>query len=209
MNTCLRQPALSLPKPFSIQSLLYKTLTFNHVYLCPGRSQLPLKMQLYKKLNTFWDFFIAFLESPWKLQHFQKELHRLSIFEIIDSKRCGYLSSYNVLFLETLAKWKCLEIWKTAQICRKAILYPFFTTLSRIELKKLFLVRFEIWGLLISTFTPNHVYVCPNKERLPLHRQMQLSEKPKTFCCFLLLFWNQYDFFKKHWASYLKYFWNY
>ena len=41
-----------------------------------------------------------------------------------------------------------------------------------------------------NAFTPNHVYLRSNKERLLVPLQMQLSEKPKTFCCFLLHFWN-------------------
>ena len=42
----------------------------------------------------------------------------------------------------------------------------------------------------LNTFTPNQVYLRSNRDRLPVPPQMQLSEKPKTFCCFLLQFWN-------------------
>ena len=51
------------------------------------------------KQNTFSRFFIAFLKSTWNGEHFQKkgESSSLSISEIIDSKRGGYLSAWKVL----------------------------------------------------------------------------------------------------------------
>ena len=57
--------------------------------------QTPLSL----KQKTFSEFFIAFLKSTWNGEHFQKkwESSRLSISEIIDSKRGGYLSAWKVL----------------------------------------------------------------------------------------------------------------
>ena len=57
--------------------------------------QTPLSL----KQKTFSGFFIAFLKSTWNGEHFQKkeESCSLSIFEIIDSKRGGYLSAWNAL----------------------------------------------------------------------------------------------------------------
>ena len=54
--------------------------------------QTPLSL----KQNTFCRFFIAFLKSKWNWEHFQKkgEFSKLSISEIIDSKRGGYLSAW-------------------------------------------------------------------------------------------------------------------
>ena len=51
------------------------------------------------KQKTFSGFFIAFLESTWNGEHFQKkgESSSLSISEIIDSKRGGYLSAWKAL----------------------------------------------------------------------------------------------------------------
>ena len=52
------------------------------------------------KKKTFSDFFIAFLKSTWNGEHFQKkkgESSSLSISEIIDSKRGGYLSAWKAL----------------------------------------------------------------------------------------------------------------
>ena len=58
--------------------------------------QTPLSL----KQKTFSGFFIAFLKSTWNGEHFQKkgESSSLSISEIIDSKRGGYLSAYMETF---------------------------------------------------------------------------------------------------------------
>ena len=60
----------------------------------------PVQMQLSLKQKTFSGFFIAFLKSTWNGEHFQKkgESSSLSIFEIIDSKKVGYLSAWKALF---------------------------------------------------------------------------------------------------------------
>ena len=57
--------------------------------------QTPLSL----KQRTFSRFFIAFLISTWNGEHFQKkgESSSLSISEIIDSKRGGYLSAWKAL----------------------------------------------------------------------------------------------------------------
>ena len=57
--------------------------------------QTPLSL----KQKTFSGFIIAFLKSTWNGEHFEKkgESSSLSISEIIDSKRCGYLSAWKAL----------------------------------------------------------------------------------------------------------------
>ena len=57
--------------------------------------QAPLSL----KQKTFSGFFIAFLKSTWNGEHFEKkgESSSLSISEIIDSKRGGYLSAWKAL----------------------------------------------------------------------------------------------------------------
>ena len=57
--------------------------------------QTPLSL----KQKTFSQFFIAFLMSTWNGEYFQKkgESSSLSISEIIDSKRGGYLSAWKAL----------------------------------------------------------------------------------------------------------------
>ena len=51
------------------------------------------------KEKTFSVFFIAFQKSTWNGEHFQKkgESSSLSISEIIESKRGGYLSAWKAL----------------------------------------------------------------------------------------------------------------
>ena len=55
-----------------------------------------VQTQLSLKQKSFSGFFIVFLKSTWNGEHFQKkgESSSLSISEIIDSKRSGYLSAW-------------------------------------------------------------------------------------------------------------------
>ena len=60
----------------------------------------PVQTPLSLKRKTFSWFFTAFLKSTWNGEHFQKkkgESSSLSISEIIDSKRGGYLSALEAL----------------------------------------------------------------------------------------------------------------
>ena len=59
----------------------------------------PVQTPLSLKQKPFSRFFIAFLKSTWNGEHFQKkgESSSLSICEIIDSKRGGYLSAWKAL----------------------------------------------------------------------------------------------------------------
>ena len=68
-----------------------------------GRNMQTLREQVQTPLSlkqkSFTEFFIAFLKSTWNGEHFQKkgESSSLSISEIIDSKRGGYLSAWKAL----------------------------------------------------------------------------------------------------------------
>ena len=68
-----------------------------------GRRMQTLTQQVQTRLSlkqkTFSGFFIAFLKSTWNGEHFEKkgESSSLSISEIIDSKRGGYLSAWKAL----------------------------------------------------------------------------------------------------------------
>ena len=81
--------------------LFVNTLTGEYTY--SGRNMQTLTQQvktpLSLKQKTFSRFFIAFLKSRWNGEHFEKkgESSSLSISEIIDSKRGGYLSSWKAL----------------------------------------------------------------------------------------------------------------
>ena len=62
--------------------------------------QMPLSL----KQKIFSGFFIAFLKFTWNVEEFQKkgEFSSLSISEIIDSKRGGYLSAWKAFLQNSL-----------------------------------------------------------------------------------------------------------
>ena len=72
-----------------------------------GRNMQTFKQQVQTPLSlkqkTFCRYFIAFLKSTWNGEHFQKkgESSSLSISEIIDSKRGGYLNAWKALLQNT------------------------------------------------------------------------------------------------------------
>ena len=84
-----------------ILGLFVNTLTAEYTY--SGRNMQTLTQQVQTPLSlkqkTFSGFFIAFLKSTWNGEHFQKkgESSSLSISEIIDTKRGGYLSAWKAL----------------------------------------------------------------------------------------------------------------
>ena len=81
--------------------LFVNTLTAEYTYT--GRNMQTLtqqvQMPLFLKQKTFCGFFIAFMKFTSNGKHFQKkgESSSLSISEIIDSKRGGYLSAWKAL----------------------------------------------------------------------------------------------------------------
>ena len=84
-----------------ILGLFVNTLSAEYKYSRWYMQTFPQQVQtlLSLKQKTFFTFFIAFLESTWNGEHFQKkgECSSLSISEIIDSKRGGYLSAWKAL----------------------------------------------------------------------------------------------------------------
>ena len=81
--------------------LFVNTLTAGYTYSRRNMHTFTQQVQppLSLKQKTFSGFFIAFLKSTWNWDHFQKkgESSSLSISEIIDSKRGGYLSPWKAL----------------------------------------------------------------------------------------------------------------
>ena len=84
-----------------ILGLFVNTLTAESTYSHRNMPTLTqqVKTPLSSKQKTFSGFFIAFPKSTWNGEHFQKkgESFSLSISEIIDSKRGGYLSAWKAL----------------------------------------------------------------------------------------------------------------
>ena len=72
-------------------------------YTYSGRNMHTLTQEVQPPLSlkqkAFSGFLIAFLKSTWNGEHFQKkgESSSLSISEIIDSKKGGYLSAWKAL----------------------------------------------------------------------------------------------------------------
>ena len=96
---------LSLKKSVLVRSkilgLFVNTLTAEYTYSRRNMQTLTQQVQtpLSLKQKTFSGFLIAFLKSTWNGEHFQEkgESSSLSISEIIDSKRGGYLSAWKAL----------------------------------------------------------------------------------------------------------------
>ena len=84
-----------------ILGLFVNTLTCEYTYSRRNMQTFTQQVQtpLSLKQKTFSGFFIAFLKSTLNGEHFQKkrESSSLSISEIIDSKRGGYLSGGKAL----------------------------------------------------------------------------------------------------------------
>ena len=84
-----------------ILGLFVNTFTAEYTYSRRNMQTLTQQGQtpLALKQKTFSQFFFAFLKSTWNGEHFQKkgESSSLSISEIIDSKRGGYLSAWKAL----------------------------------------------------------------------------------------------------------------
>ena len=84
-----------------ILGLFVNTLPAEYMY--SGRNMRIFTQQVMTsfslKQKNFSGFFIAFLKSTWNGEHFQKkgESSSLSISDIIDSKRGGYLSAWKAL----------------------------------------------------------------------------------------------------------------
>ena len=84
-----------------ILGLFVNTLTAEYTYSRRNMQTFTQQVQtpLSLKQKSFSGFVIAFLKSTWNGEHFQKkgESSSLSISEIIDSKRGGYLSAWKAL----------------------------------------------------------------------------------------------------------------
>ena len=155
--------------------------------------QTPLSL----KQKFFSGFFIAFLKSTWNGEHFLKkgESSSLSISEIIDSKRGGYLSAWKSLTSEQLSvinlltgRKHCLNLHGTTII----LFFPWIW--DKLSWKKSALVRSKILGLFVNKLTAEYTYSRRNMQTLTQQVQMPLSLKQKTFSGFFFAFlkstWN-------------------
>ena len=77
-------------------------LTADEKYSCykSEKVEQAIQMQLSKKRKICYEFFVAFLESTWILQDFEKidQAHSLAISDIIESKKSYDKNVLNVMF---------------------------------------------------------------------------------------------------------------
>ena len=94
-----------------ILGLFVNTLTAESTYSRRNMQTLTQQVQtpLSLKQKTFSGFFIAFLKSTWSGEHFEKkrESSSLSISEIIDSKRGGYLCAWKAFLQNSFRESTC------------------------------------------------------------------------------------------------------
>ena len=68
-----------------------------------------IQMQLFEKPKVFHQFFIAFLESTWNFQRFEKTIkHSSTLSAILDSERSCYLNVLNAMFWTPLGVYNFL-----------------------------------------------------------------------------------------------------
>ena len=161
--------------------------------------QTPLSL----KQKTLYGFFIAFLKSTWNREHFQKkgESSSLSIFEIIDSKRGGYLSPEKPYF-RTAFGYQPVNVYETLLKSARHYTYHIFRWIwDKLSWKKSALVRSKILGLFVNTLTLEYTYSRRNMQTFTQKVQTPLSLKQKTFCGFFIGFlkstWNGEHFAKQ------------
>ena len=161
--------------------------------------QTPLSL----KQKTFSWFFIAFLKSTWNGEHFQKkgESSSLSISEITDSKRGGYLSACKPYFRTAFGNQPVNGYQRLLKSARHYY-YPIFPSIwDELSWKKSALVRSKILGLFVNTLTAEYTYSCRNMQTFTKQVQTPLSLKQKTFSGFFIAFlkstWNGEHFQKK------------
>ena len=160
-------------------------------------------MPLSLKQKTLSGFFIAFLKSTWNGEHFQKkgESSSLSISEIIDSKRGGYLMPEKPYFRTALGNQPVNGEETLLKSAGHYYYHIFPWVWDKLSWKKSALVRSKILGLFVNTLTAEYTYSRRNMQTFTQQFLMPLSLKQKTFSGFFIAFlkytWNGERFQKK------------
>ena len=129
-NSPLIQHILSYKRSLLVRSeilgLFGNTLAPDHMYSRRNSEKFPqqVKTPLSEKRKTVPAICIAFLQSTRNFVHFGTgdELHRLNIWEVIDSEKCGDLNAPKLLFQNTILESKCSGVPNTAEIRTAALL---------------------------------------------------------------------------------------
>ena len=168
--------------------LLVNTLAADEKYPVLNRDNLtiPIQMQLSQKQKTFSEFFAAFLKFRLNFKYFETKYypHRFFISEITDSKNVVRKMSKKSRFREPFDK----QHGKRAQALLKSAsqhLYHIHRSLPRkLSWKKSLLLTCQILGLLVNTLAADEKYPVPNRDKLTMRIQSQLSQKRNTFSNF-------------------------
>ena len=104
------------------------------------------------------------------------------------------------------------ESQKLLKFAEKNFDSSFSSLWAKLSYKKLFLIRFQILGLLVNTLTANYEYSCSKKGLYSYKVKSNHLKNIKPFAWLDLNFHNLHEIFnvpKKKWASYIKYFRSY
>ena len=109
---------------YEISVLFGNTLNAGLIYSRHNSDNFPQHVQapLSEKEKPFFKIFIPFLESTQSFPHFWKkdQLHTLNTWEVIESKKCGYLNARILLFQNTLQESTCSRVPNTAEVSTAA-----------------------------------------------------------------------------------------
>ena len=116
----------SLSVRCEISRLLGSTFTAEHMYYRRNWENLPqhIEMELSQKPEILSPIFILFLICTQNFAHFEKKDHfpRLNIWQVIESKQCGYFNARKLLFYNTLWDSTSSRVPNTAEIFMAALL---------------------------------------------------------------------------------------
>ena len=104
------------------------------------------------------------------------------------------------------------ESQKLLKLAEKYFDFSFSSLWAKLSSKNLFLIRFQILGLLVNTLTANHEYFCSKKRIYSYKVKSNYLKSIRLFPWLYLNFHNLHEIFnvpKKKWASYIKYFRSY
>ena len=112
----------------------------------------------------------------------------LTILEIIDSKRSGYLKSKRPNFRISFGKQEFSEFKTLLKSARHHYYRRFLWIWDKLSWKRSFLVTYEVLGLFVNTLTAEYMYSRRNMQNFPQQLQTQLSQKQKAFSGLLIAF---------------------
>ena len=171
-----------------ILGLLLNILAANEKYSLLNRDNLtiPIQMQLSQKHKTFCQFFTAFLKSRWNFEHFDKkdDVHRFCNFKITDSENVVTKMSKEPRFREPFNKQHGKRAEALLKSASQHLYHIHWSLPTQYTWKMSLLLTCQILGLLVNTLAADEKYPVPNRDKLTMRIQSQLSQKRNTFSNF-------------------------